>query len=266
MLALLKPSAPLLPYVDAYWCVRDVEGAHRDWPIATAPRPGGVLTVNLGRPNRTADGAATPVLSLLGLQTQTRAWRSDMDTHFVMALLTPAGLARLAPGQGEVTANAFIDLGALAGDRAASSLLADTSARPAAAGAALDAWLKNRLFHGRERPEAFLTDAACAVLARADRVDAAAGRLGVTRRHLSRVVSEHLGIGPKALLDLHRLDRSLSAVQAGGDGADGFSDQAHQVREWRRRLGTTPGRYARQGRSELAAAFAPAASGPTFYL
>jgi AraC-like DNA-binding protein len=89
----------------------------------------------------------------------------------------------------------------------------------------------------------------------------------VTRRHLSRLVTEYLGIGPKALPDLHRLGRSLRAVQAGtGDGAEGFSDQAHQIREWRRRLGKTPGRYSVEGRSKLAEAFDPAVSELAFYL
>jgi methylphosphotriester-DNA--protein-cysteine methyltransferase len=79
-------------------------------------------------------------------------------------------------------------------------------------------------------------------------------------------VKEHLGIGPKELLDLHRLDRSLSAVQAGCEGCAGFSDQAHQIREWRRRLRTTPGRYARGGRSSLAEAFGNTGPSMTYYL
>lgn len=266
MLALATPSSELLPYVEAYWCVRDTYGAQRGCPIETSPRPGGILTVNLGRPNRTADGTPTPVLSLLGVQTQARTWHSDEETHFAMALLSPAGVARLAPGSGAVMADAFLDLGALVGDAASAALLDDASARPDTIAAALDEWLRERLLVRSERPEAHLTDAACAVLARAGRVDAAAERLGISRRHLSRVVSDHLGIGPKALVGLHRFDRSLRAVQAGGNGASGFADQAHQVREWRRRLGTTPGRYARVGRSALAEAFDSATSGSALYL
>jgi AraC-like DNA-binding protein len=72
---------------------------------------------------------------------------------------------------------------------------------------------------------------------------------------------------PKALIDLYRLDRSLRAVQGGQTaGTDGFADQAHQIREWKRRLGISPGRYAREGRSTLAEAFDPAADRPAFYL
>lgn len=264
---MIKPSPVLSSFVEGFCCVRDLDGAHRALPIDTAPRPGGVLTVNLGRPNSTADGGATPILSLLGVQTQRRAWRSDVGTHIVMALLTPAGLARLAPGSGASTANAFVDLGAVVGDRAAASLLCDASARPDRAASALNDWLRDRLLGGGDRADARGADAVCRVLARSGRVDEAAERLGVTRRHLARVLSEHLGVGPKALLSLYRLDQSLRAVQSGtSSAADGFSDQAHQVREWRRRLCTTPGLYARRGPSDLAGVFGADESRTAFYL
>jgi AraC-like DNA-binding protein len=267
MLTLLEPSPALLPFVDGYLRVCDLAGDHRGRPIKTAPRPGGVLTVNLGRPNRTADGAATPISSLLGIQTCARSWRSDADTHFVMALLTPSGLARLAPGSGVEMAGTLLDLGSVIGQRAANALLDLAHARSDESVAALDAWLLARLFGNRERPEMHLAQAACTLLSRARRVDVAADRLGISRRHLSRVVMRHLGISPKALIDLYRLDRSLRAIQGGqAAGVDGFADQAHQVREWNRRLGISPGRYAREGRSALAEVFDPTAGRPAFYL
>ena len=267
MLTVAEPSPALSRFVDGYLYVRDLGGNYCGRPIRTTPRPGGVLTVNLGRPNRTADGAATPILSLLGIQTCARDWRSGTDTHFVMALLTPAGLARFAPGSGVEMADTLLDLSSVIGERAANMLLDVVYARLDGLVAALDAWLLARLFDERESPEMHLAQAACAVLSRARRVDVAADRLGVSRRHLSRIVSRHLGISPKALIDLYRLDRSLRALQGGeADDVDGFADQAHQVREWRRRLDTTPGRYAREGRSALAEAFGAAADRPAFYL
>lgn len=269
MLTLVQPSPQLRPYVSGYLCVRDIDGAHRGRPIETAPRPGAVLTANVGRPNSTAQGEPTPALSLLGLQTRARSWRSGADTYFAMALLTPSGLARLMPGCGSGTADALIDFGGAVGDRAARAILEDAAARPDGTGiaAALDDWLLARLTAGAASRSVDLFDAACRELSRGSRVAATAKTLGVTRRHLSRLVTEYLGIGPKALLDLHRLGRSLRAVQAGtGDGAEGFSDQAHQIREWRRRLGKTPGRYAVERRSKLAEAFDPAVLQPAFYL
>jgi len=204
--------------------------------------------------------------SLLGVQTQARSWRSDVDTDFVMALLTPPGLARLFPGCAGDVVNSLADIGSLVGDGAARSLLDDASARPDNLVTSLDEWLRARLTGFGATPSTELLDAACRELARAPRVSIVADTLGVTRRHLSRLMSEHLGIGPKELSDLHRLDRSLRAVQAGDDGGAGFSDQAHQIREWRRRLRTTPGRYARERRSSLAEAFGGADPSATYYL
>jgi AraC-like DNA-binding protein len=191
-------------------------------------------------------------------------WRSDTDTHFVMALLTPSGVARLAPAAGLDIADTLVDLGAVIGERAANELVDLTHARSVAS---VDAWLRARLLDERERPELHLARAACSLLSRATRVDVAADSLGVSRRHLSRIVTRHIGVSPKALIDLYRLDRSLRAVQGGQTaGTDGFADQAHQIREWKRRLGISPGRYAREGRSTLAEAFDPAADRPAFYL
>lgn len=206
-------------------------------------------------------------MSLLGIQTAKRTWRAEANTHFVMALLTPVGLARLVPSSGSAVANRYLELGALVGDGAAGALHADALAESESPAAALDRWLCARLLGGRTHSQDRFVQAACTVLAREERVDIAADRLGVTRRHLSRTMKTHLGIGPKVLLDLYRLDRSLRAVQArDGCGADGFADQAHQVREWSRRLGVTPGQYAREGASTLARTFGSAPSDPRFYL
>jgi hypothetical protein len=128
MLKFAPPSLPLRPYVDGYVYVHDVAGAARGLPIKTAPHPGGVLTFNFGRPNRTGDGAATPTFSLLGMQTSARMWRSDVDSHFVMALLTPAGLARFTPELGADTADNLIDLSSILGLRTVKALVADMPA------------------------------------------------------------------------------------------------------------------------------------------
>ena len=132
-------------------------------PIETAPRAGAVLTANVGRPNSTAQGEPTPALSLLGLQTRARSWRSGADTYFAMALLTPSGLARLMPGCGSGTADALIDFGGAVGDRAARAILEDAAARPDGTGiaAALDDWLLARLTAGAASRSVDLFDAAC---------------------------------------------------------------------------------------------------------
>jgi AraC-like DNA-binding protein len=267
MLALVKPSSRLLPYVDGYVFARDLLGEYSGRPIRTVPRPGAVLTVNLGRPNRTADGSATPAVSLLGVQTTARIWYSDEDTHLVMALLKPTGLARFAQAAGGEIADTFVDIGSLIGDRAASGLRDSMFSTPGGPVRALDAWLLTRILNERHGPDTRSAQAACKILSEVSRVDIAAERLGMSRRHLSRVISLHLGVSPKALIELYRLERSIGALQTrSGEAAKGYADQAHQIREWRRRLGITPGGYSREGCSTLAQGVSHAQRRFAFYL
>jgi hypothetical protein len=121
--------------------------------------------------------------------------------------------------------------------------------------ATLDRWLRGRLVVARERPEALLIDATYALLSQATRVDATAARPGISRRDLSRVLSKYLRIGAATLVCLHRFDRRVRTVQAGASGVASSPTKGHQLREWRRRLGTIPGRYGREGRSPLVDAF-----------
>lgn len=118
-------------------------------------------------------------------------------------------------------------------------------------------------------PEAKQIAAAHGILCSGGSVGDAAARVGVSRRQLHRWFRQHLGIGPKDLADLERLHVSLQSVQTGGpDPIAGYSDQAHQIRNWRRRLGVTPGAYSREVRSPMAAFFSSERSitAPAFYL
>jgi transcriptional regulator GlxA family with amidase domain len=79
----------------------------------------------------------------------------------------------------------------------------------------------------------------------------------------------HLGVSPKQLADLERLQSSLKGVQTGSrDPVQGFADQAHQIRNWRRRLGVTPGAYAHAPHTPMADHFGADSTVPgiPFYL
>lgn len=269
---LVQPPAPALaPFVAGYWFVQDLAGEHEGRPIRTSPHPGAVLSVNIGRPNAVEDGPLVPRASLLGVQTAARKWRSWSDTYFVMAMLTVRGLARLFPHSGLGSVDTLLDLGAITGDAAPRALAADVSAawQPAVIAGLLDRWLLARLAAVEPAPGLARFAAATDVLRAGGTVEDAARHAEVTRRQLHRWCCRHLGLGPKQLMDLERLQASLQAVQSErGDPLAGFSDQAHQIRAWRRRLGETPGAYARQPRSPMAAYFgagAPQAT-PVFYL
>lgn len=254
----LPPAAALSTLVQGYWFIQDLAGEHAGRPIRTSPIPLAVLSVNMGRPNAAEDGSLVPQASLLGLQSRARTWRSWPDTYFVMAMLTVPGIIRLFPHAGEGCAGRLLDLGAVTGDALARSLSAgvDPAAGPRAIAAQLDQWLIGRLLSSTAVPEAQRLIAAHGVLRQGGRVEHAACVAKTDRRQLLRWFHRHLGVGPKDLADLERLHGSLRGMQTGrGDPVAGYSDQAHQIRSWRRRLGLTPGAYARQARSALAMLF-----------
>lgn len=78
-------------------------------------------------------------------------------------------------------------------------------------------------------------------------VNAVAGDLGVSERHLRRVFRDAVGVGPKAFAKLARFDRALRAARE-DDGAGwasiaaaaGYYDQAHLIAEFRAIAGATP--------------------------
>jgi AraC-like DNA-binding protein len=78
-----------------------------------------------------------------------------------------------------------------------------------------------------------------------------ADELGVARQSLARRVRQAVGVGPKELARVFRLQRAARALHAGRrDHAGlacelGFHDQAHFIHEMRALSGLTPGAYAR---------------------
>jgi len=270
MLLSLKPAPSLQPFVLGYWFVKDWAGEYEGRPIQTAPHPGAVLSVNIGRPNATADGQLAPPVSLLGLQTSARRWRSWSETYFVMAMLSIMGMMRLFPAIGEDTANRLTELNTHIGDQAAHAISAgiDPSWSPRQIASHLDRWLIKRLEQVKSPPEFSRFKAAHESLRAGQQVLAVANSVGVSRRQLDRWFHTHIGMGPQQLRDLERLQKSIRAVQRrDGDPLAGFSDQAHQIRRWGRRLDTTPAHYSHSQLSPMARYFvASDSAAPAFYL
>jgi methylphosphotriester-DNA--protein-cysteine methyltransferase len=80
------------------------------------------------------------------------------------------------------------------------------------------------------------------------RVAAVAEELAVSERHLRRLVSAHVGYGPKLLARVLRLRRALARVREGADLAEvafqaGYADQAHFSNDCRELAGVPPGRF-----------------------
>jgi AraC-like DNA-binding protein len=80
------------------------------------------------------------------------------------------------------------------------------------------------------------------------RVAEVARQLAVSERHLRRVVSAHVGYGPKLLARVLRLRGALARVRAGAELAEvafaaGYSDQAHFSNDCSELAGVPPGRF-----------------------
>jgi methylphosphotriester-DNA--protein-cysteine methyltransferase len=75
-----------------------------------------------------------------------------------------------------------------------------------------------------------------------------ARELSVSERHLRRLVSAHVGYGPKLLARILRLRRALARVGAGAELAEvayaaGYADQAHFSHDCSALAGVPPGRF-----------------------
>ena len=80
-------------------------------------------------------------------------------------------------------------------------------------------------------------------------IAAIAAELGVSHGHLDREFTRVVGLSPRALARLLRLQRLLAGIDVGGDveWADlavklGWFDQAHLIRDFKRHTGVTPTR------------------------
>jgi AraC-like DNA-binding protein len=96
-------------------------------------------------------------------------------------------------------------------------------------------------------PEPLVAHAVRALFAEAPPAVAALARtLGWTRQHLRRVFTAHVGVGPKELARVARLQRAVDRLQRGrGSVAEaavtlGYFDQAHMAHDFRALAGVTP--------------------------
>ncbi|MEP9389105.1 helix-turn-helix transcriptional regulator [Mesorhizobium sp. KR9-304] len=78
------------------------------------------------------------------------------------------------------------------------------------------------------------------------RVASIARGIGWSRKHLARRFATEVGLGPKSVSRIVRLNRAIAAARTGDGGwasiaADcGYADQAHLVREFRELAGASP--------------------------
>ncbi|MDQ1198741.1 helix-turn-helix domain-containing protein [Agrobacterium sp. SORGH_AS 787] len=271
MLEIVSPTDSLKSVVHSYWFIEDLTGRYSRDLIRTSPIPLAVLSINMGRPNMLAEGGTVPDVSLLGLQTQARAWKSVPGTRFVMMMLTIKGFVRLFPNMGIGSADRLLDFSDVFGDPSARVLKSSigegqTSQQIASV---LDGWIVQRMSKGSSSFESRQLAVAYDVIRAGGLVEAAAQHVGMGSRQLHRLFVRHIGVAPKQVADIERLHHSLSEVQRGGKSSlAGYSDQSHQIRQWRRRLNLTPGAYAETSGQQMERYFGQARNVPplSYYL
>ena len=84
------------------------------------------------------------------------------------------------------------------------------------------------------------------------KVASIAQKIGWSRKHLARRFTDEIGLGPKSVSRIVRLNRAIAAARAGGGWAGiaadcGYADQAHMVREFRELAGNSPVGWAATG-------------------
>lgn len=251
------PSPPLRASVRRFWGLSDGgAGGARDLERIV---PDGCmeLIVHLGDPFTRLDGQAAagsqprallagqllaPLLLRPGRRVDVFAIRFEPWGARALLGVEPGALAGRLPPLGDLLGGDADRLGdALAGARG-------FAARVQAA----ERWCLSRRARARA-PAVALVEAVRTATSDASVVSVAdlARRAGWGRRRLERAFVEHVGLPPKALLRIARLQRLLARLAAPGNAPPlaalaldaGFADQAHMTREFAALAGTTPARY-----------------------
>ena len=80
------------------------------------------------------------------------------------------------------------------------------------------------------------------------RIESMARELGIGRRQLERLFKLQVGVGPKEFASLARFGAALRRIDGATAWTDvaaaaGYADQAHFIRNFKRRSGLTPTEY-----------------------
>jgi AraC-like DNA-binding protein len=165
---------------------------------------------------------------VVGLADEVAYPRLQTGTRIQGVRFRPEALAVLFGVDASTLRNRTVDLADIVGDRRAQRL-----ANPAA----LDIWIRSAL------PDPLVT--AALRLLRETSVFNASTEIGISTRHLHRVVLAHTGLSPKVFQRILRFRRFLTHATRGeglaiAAAAAGYADQAHMSREVRRLTGLSP--------------------------
>lgn len=244
-----RPAPELAGLIDSYYFV-ETSCAITDLVPAT---PGNIRFAPCGTWVQTVDGVHVPTPDRSALFGPTdRAARFGPTGPGLMlgAGLTPLGWAQFFDVPARRLSNRVVELGDVIGqtlaDRLASRI--EHAASDEAVAEILDQWLVDR---ARDRPPADprIVRIHRALLDVPDDVPAFAAGAGVSERTLPRLCGQAFGFSPKALLSQKRFQRTLERVRGMLDRPlvglidEGYFDQAHFNRDFRKYMGMTPRAY-----------------------
>lgn len=240
----VSPSAALAGCVTA---LHAHAGSAVARPFRRLPGPFAALVVHAGdagwwKPGAAPDWRPYPRIALHGLATRWSDALQPAGASCLMALIEPWAVEALFGIPGAATIDRVIDLeaGTMAPPFARAASLRDLAAA-----------LEHR-GEVRHSEELLAVVAQARREAGAYRVDSAAALTGVGDRSLRRLFHATLGVSPKRWFEIERFSANLRLLHpAPWDGrtlAPSYFDQAHEIREFRRFAGVTPGAYSREKR------------------
>jgi AraC-like DNA-binding protein len=246
----IAPPADLAPYVDRLWLRTTGGGGGVERVL-----PDGCVDVIVHVERGAAElvGTMTHAHEVVSGPAELVAVRFKPGTA---AALTRCALAELTDRSEDLAA---LGLDGGRARRRAAGLIdrVRDAGHPQARAAALVGWLRERLA-GAERPDPRIARAV-ARLAAGARVDDVAGELGVSRQYLARGFRDEVGLTPKQLARIARMQRAAARIRS-GDLARlavelGYFDQAHLTNELRALVGVTPAALAAEPPIALAHLF-----------
>jgi AraC-like DNA-binding protein len=231
----LAPPIDLAPYVDRFW-LRTSLGDPVQPARTTRVLPDGCVDVIVH-----AERGAVEVVGAM-----TRAFEvPEAPADLVAVRFRPGTAAAIARcSLGELT-DRHVELGELGIRDGALAEQVGDGGPPRERIAALVDWVRERLADAGG-PDRMVARAVALLSAPGDtRVDRVAGELGVSRQHLARVFRREVGVAPKELARIARVQRATAALGRGADVARvavelGYFDQSHLAHDVRELIGVTP--------------------------
>jgi AraC-like DNA-binding protein len=233
----IAPPADLAAYVDRFWLRTTLRGdpsrVHRVLPDGCVD-----VIVRVDRATARLVGTMTRALIV-----------ADGPVEVIAVRFRPGTAAAVARCALDALTDREVEVAALGIAPGVAAQIAEqpTSARRIAV---LVAWLRAHLAHA-PRPDPRIAHAVARLSgaardARVARIDDVARELGVSRQHLARAFRREVGISPKALARIARMQRAAAALGRGDAPLArlavelGYFDQAHLANEIRALSGLSP--------------------------